>query len=282
MSDKLIDIKDNQQGRAFCSFTEENSLQRLNAETVASKEEAYILGYTLADGCAIYLPQYGQYGMAWSSIDLDLLEYINSIHGNKGSITKQKKYKPEHSQCYVLNITGKDVLMKYMALGIVPRKTYNPVFPIVHDSVAEYFFLGYFDGDGCVRKQDRTGTVPVLTVSFKAYSKPLLQDILERYKKLYGCIGSVHQYQDSENPTPALMYSTRPSLIFYEKMYKAPPFFLKRKKDVFDSYIEERGGWENLAKLCRNCGNRFIKYRHNQLRCEKCYSMLQSNLHGDL
>lgn len=171
--------------------------------------------------------------------------------------------------------------MKYMSLGIVPRKTYNPVFPIVHDSVAEYFFLGYFDGDGCITATNRVRETPSLCMSFKAYSKSLLQDILERYKKLYGCIGSVHQYPDNKNKTLVLLYSTRPSLIFYEKMYKDPPFFLERKKRTFDSFIEDRGGWNQLAKLCRNCGTRFIKYRHNQLRCEKCYTMIQSNLPGD-
>lgn len=253
-----------------------------NAENVTTKEEAYILGYTLADGCALYYPQYGRYGMQWSSIDLDLLEYINSSHGNKGKITKQKKYKEQHSQCYVLIISGKDILMKYMALGIVPRKTYNPVLPVVHDSVAQYFFLGYFDGDGCAGIKNRIKESPALTISFKAYSKSLLENILERYKQLYGCVGSVHQYIESENCTPVLIYSTRPSLIFYEKMYKDPPFFLERKKQVFDTFIQCRGGWEQLAKICRNCGDRFIKYRHNQLRCEKCYIVLQSKLQGDL
>lgn len=58
MSEKLIDIKDNQQGRAFCSFTEENSLQRLSMDLYEENflinneknKEALVLGCAIGDG----------------------------------------------------------------------------------------------------------------------------------------------------------------------------------------------------------------------------------------
>ena len=102
--------------------------------------------------------------------------------------------------------------------------------------------------------------------SIRNYSKVFLTDLQQLIKDRFNLIGSI----SISDETPRLLYSHRPALIMYEHFPKE--FLIKRKANKVEELVSLRGGWDQLKRKCKECGDRFIKYRHNQLYCSKCYN----------
>lgn len=232
---------------------------------VTSLYDYYLLGYSTADGCLLWYPERYQYGIKWSSIDRDIIERIRSRFDNDGNITLQKCYSENHSQVYVYTLNGKGIASDFMSYGILPRKTYDPLFPngmTKEQTLA--FVAGLIDGDGCWWFS-KTLATPVLNQSIRSYSSDFLRKVQDALKIHINIIGVVCKDESS----PRLLYASRAALILYENLPKE--FGCIRKNNVVEEFVKIRGGWDNIKKICKECGTRFIKYRHNQTRCENCY-----------
>jgi hypothetical protein len=130
------------------------------------------------------------------------------------------------------------------------------------------YLAGVIDGDGCWWYPETTKRSPSIHQSIRSFSRTYLERIQAMLKERANLIGGV--YDDGDDGSPRLVYSTRPALIIYEHLPR--PFCLPRKLQVVEDFVALRGGWDNIKRKCRSCGTRFIKYRHNQLYCTACHS----------
>lgn len=121
-------------------------------QNIDTKEKAYILGYTLADG---YISDKTlSYGCALS--DRCILDFISSEIGcvvREYHITNRKQRRFPSAKISIGNKTLiKDI--NKLSGGIKNDKT----FPRIKKELERYMLLGFFDGDGCItwgRRKDR-------------------------------------------------------------------------------------------------------------------------------
>lgn len=252
-----------------------------------TKFDYYVLGYTIADGCVEWYPnrtKRGFYEMSWTSIDIDVINRLHNYFGGNGSIYNKPKNKQNvvtrngnvisqikhQNQAYVYKVVSKELCVDFMSYGVLPRKTYDPQFPDltdVSDCNVWALIAGICDGDGCFWYNNPTPKKQAgLHQSIRSYSKVFLTKLQQLLKTRFNLIGSI----STSDATPRLLYAHRPSLIMYENFPKE--FLIKRKAAKVEEFIKLRGGWNQLKRKCRQCGDRFIKYRHNQLYCNKCYN----------
>jgi len=117
---------------------------------IDTKEKAYILGYTLADG---YIANNVlMYGCALE--DKEILLFIQKQIGGAvreyNVINKKLKRFPNAK----MNIANKQILLDINKFGNKENKT----FPRIQKDLERYMLLGFFDGDGCItwgRRKDR-------------------------------------------------------------------------------------------------------------------------------
>lgn len=127
---------------------------------VWSNKMAYILGFTIADGCVLYKGYSNTFNGHGYSLryhihtkDKEILEFIKSELAPNNSI---KEYVNTGNDGIVrrsanLIISSKILLDSLIKLNVSPNKTGNEKFP--KNMPKEFFpdFLrGYFDGDGCL------------------------------------------------------------------------------------------------------------------------------------
>lgn len=111
---------------------------------IDTKEKAYILGYTLADG---YIrPSVLDYGCALA--DREILDFIVSQMGGIVRISTVTNKKQKRYPNAKINIGNKKIVNDIIRAsgGIKEDKT----FPRIKQNLEPYMLLGFFDGDGCL------------------------------------------------------------------------------------------------------------------------------------
>lgn len=122
-----------------------------------SHNSAYILGYTMADGC-VYFPrgmnQCGALTYCLGMADLPVLEFINKELCNGlrpiEKIKRKRKTDNKIEEICQLRIHNPELISSIVNLGIIPRKTGFEKIP--RELPIEYypdFIRGFNDGDGC-------------------------------------------------------------------------------------------------------------------------------------
>lgn len=111
---------------------------------IDTKEKAYILGYTLADG---YISNSTiEYGCEIA--DKEILEFISSQLGAKIREDLVYNAKQRRFPRARINIGNKHLVedINKLSGGIKENKT----FPRIKKDLEHYMLLGFFDGDGCL------------------------------------------------------------------------------------------------------------------------------------
>lgn len=111
---------------------------------INTKEKAYILGYTLADG---YINNSTiEYGCQIS--DKEILEFISSQLGSK--IQEDLTYNPKQKRFPRARICigNKHLVQSINKLSTGTKE--NKTFPRIKKELEPYMLLGFFDGDGCL------------------------------------------------------------------------------------------------------------------------------------
>lgn len=138
---------------------------------IDTKEKAYIIGYTLADGYISKNEQSIEFGCAIN--DKEILDFICKYIGagkvrEDKTLIKETRHFPKARYC----IGNKDIFTDF--LKHCSSKDDKHV-PIVSKELRRYIVQGFFDGDGCItwgRRKDRnriwhkisfTGQLKVLT-----------------------------------------------------------------------------------------------------------------------
>jgi intein-encoded DNA endonuclease-like protein len=206
-------------------------------------EMAYVLGFFAADGNIITNNRGAQF---WTIEikDKELLENIKeTIESNHKISLRYKGDKGTHSIMYRLQIGSIKMCEDLRLLGFKERKTRSLIVPKVPDKYFSHFVRGYFDGDGniwtgLVHKDRKTNTRTIRAV-FTSCSKAFLQDIKNKLEKMDIKKGILSRGKGDYH---RLTYSVHGSLKLYDFMYNMvdTSLFLKRKKDVFEKFVEMR------------------------------------------
>lgn len=195
---------------------------------------AYILGFTIADGCIV-----NKYNLTYHIHikDITILEFIaEQLHtnssirlyeyvGNDGILRKSG----------TLSICSKAIIESLYVLNVHPSKTGNEIFPNIPEEYLVDFLRGYFDGDGCIvtSTQIQNGRV---------YGKYLFKIVcanLEfinqlRIKTLP--VGNIRLHQT--NLYAWQVQSKKDICNLYELMYhQKHTFSLERKRLIFEKII---------------------------------------------
>ena len=209
-------------------------------DKIDTEEKAYILGLLYADGNNNTDRNSVNLGLKES--DKEILDKItNLIQPTKplqyiDTYKSREKIGFENSQNqYRLVIANKHISERLVELGCGKAKTHNLTFPTeeqVPSCLIRHFVRGYFDGDGSVSngrtpQVDIVGTIdfllPLQNILFKelSFNKTVLN---QRHKNVDNNIRSLQ------------IGGNKQCIKFRDWLYEDATIFLKRKKEIFDSY----------------------------------------------
>lgn len=189
-------------------------------------ENAYIIGFILADGC-VGINDSGtkilQIGI--SRIDRYLLEHIQEkmeLHTKICDHTVTQK-SGKISPMSRIKVTSNKICTDLEKFGIIPRKTGQQKIQNIPNQYMNLFMLGYFDGNGCLNK----------TKGRNGY-KFSISSCLEfcNQVKDYFQVGNV--YTGHGNCYSYEVCKLDDILKIKDMLYIDPPFYLTRKKELFD------------------------------------------------
>ncbi len=200
---------------------------------------AYVLGFFAADGSLIETKR-GTYFFGFDSADRELIEFVKKALKAEHKISERKSDK---GVWYRLQIGSGEMFDDIVKIGLKPNKSKRMRVPKIPDFLFGDFVRGYFDGDGNVWRgiMNKKDLKPryVLQAMFTSASHDFLFNLHSLLKKLGVLGGSIRKIKDKE--CYRLQLSTNDALKLYKIMYNRPhPLYLKRKKGVFESYVNMR------------------------------------------
>lgn len=210
-------------------------------DKIDTEEKAYVLGLLYADGYNNINRNSVSLGLKES--DKEILDKITTlIQSTKPlqyvNISSQKKTDGfENSQNqYRLVIANKHISQKLVELGCGKAKTHNLTFPTeeqVPSHLIRHFVRGYFDGDGSVSN----GKAPKVDIVGTMCFLESLQDVL-LHELFFSKTRLNQRHKERNNNIRSLQIGGNKQCIkFREWLYEDATIFLKRKKDIFDSYL---------------------------------------------
>lgn len=202
-----------------------------------SYDMSYILGFLFADG-NITINQRGAHYFSFYSMDKDILCFVRKSMASTHKISKRNE---TSGNVFRLQIGNKEMVEDLCRLGLTKTKARRMKLPNVPQKHLNSFISGFFDGDGNVwvgkvHKERKTSTI-VIQTAFTSASVDFLKELHIKLKTLGVCRGFIYKIKDKE--CYRLILSVKDTLQLSKIMYnsKYHSFCLKRKKRVFDSYI---------------------------------------------
>jgi len=198
---------------------------------IDTDNKAYILGLIASDGSIK-----NKYTVRISLRDKHILEDINAL------LFPKNVYRVTQNKCdkmFVLNLCSKDIIKDLNNQGIYKNKTYNLKYNFsVPDKVYPSFVLGYFDGDGCIRKNLERSELSILG------TKDVITGIRNDVDRLAGVEGRI--YTD-KNQLYKLCYAGKnKSKKFVEWLYSGKSICLNRKRIIANELIATKTLKENI------------------------------------
>jgi len=201
-------------------------------DKIDTPNKAYVMGFIFADGNIHTKRNRYRLTIGLAIKDICILEFIKQeLQGNFPIVKKTSK---GHHSCQ-LTIDSKHMIQQLVRLGMKPRKTYLTALPRIPHKLRKYFFLGVFDGDGCISILTRQRGKYVCVdhkMTITAKHKKTLQNLLQ-YCGLskYGKIIKTQQYH--------VWYVCNKKTIIeiYHRIYDNKCWCLSRKHDKFKELL---------------------------------------------
>lgn len=187
-----------------------------------SEDLAYIIGFTMADGCIS--ENRLSYGV--NIKDIAILEFIKNKLAPEHSIFIRDEYRNTTlCRCARLRIGSIKLCNMLSNYNIIPQKTGKEKLPDIPIEYRKDFIRGLFDGDGCVNISNKTTTQ--LTFQICSSNRNFLSEI----KSISFDYGYIHR----KGPNCWAWYIYKQSDIanIYKYMYDSNGFCLLRKKEKF-------------------------------------------------
>lgn len=209
-------------------------------ENIDTEHKAYWIGFLLADGCILERQRESNVvKFELNNKDRYIVEeFAKDIETSLNVL--DYKYDKKHN-CNIQIHSNKMVndLGKY---GIVPRKTFKICdLPNINNNLMNHFVRGYFDGDGCAYLyKPKDQYIHRLRITFCGTEAFLLnlKNLLEQNGINNGSMIDMNKY--GSNVFNLRFISNAGIIKLYNYMYKDSTIFLNRKREKFETFIDER------------------------------------------
>ena len=204
-----------------------------------TSDMAYILGFLYADG-NVTKTKRGTHFIAIYSADREILVKMRKAFGSNHLLSARRS----STGCvYRIQVGSKEWFDDVATLGLFPNKVKRMVLPNIPAIFFADFVRGYFDGDGNVwtgiNNKHRTMPPLVIMTAFTSGSHDFLKALHQALLGVGLCGGSLYRIKGKN--CSRLLLSVRDSLKLYRIMYNGRhKLYLKRKKAVFDRFVEMR------------------------------------------
>lgn len=151
------------------TYSENNRRYKRNSEyfdNINTPNKAYILGLIYADGNNYIRGSKHCFTLSLEERDKELLEQVRNELEYDGPLrfNELSKKNPKHKNQYILSIVDEHLCNQLKKIGVVERKSLKLTFPtFLRPDLIRHFVRGYFDGDGCVSRNERTGKWTTVT-----------------------------------------------------------------------------------------------------------------------
>lgn len=210
-------------------------------EKIDTEEKAYWLGFIMADGCITRNDKnkpYNRLDINLKIEDISHLEKFNySIQSNQPIKIKKVNSKGHISTTCSLRLNSKKICEDLITKDVVPNKTGKETIPDIPKELIKHFIRGFFDGDGCIYKQDKYLNCSMCSSSKKIIHQ--LKDILESLNiKPY-----INEYKNYSIPFFIIGTKKQSSVkIFLDYIYKDSNIYLERKYHLYLSHFAPLDG----------------------------------------
>lgn len=204
---------------------------------------AYMLGFIASDGCV----DDKHLIIGLKSTDVEILEKFKKELQFTGNLHTRTIYSKQTNKTYnssCLYVSSKYMVERLNQLGIVRNKSMKlERFDFIPQEYELDFIRGYFDGDGSVgaqlpkSKRAQTETIQI-RVRICSGSYKILEYIRDTLMK-YG-FNTKTIVKRGNKTLFEICYSTKESLLFFEKVYNSESLYLQRKYDKFSELIQQR------------------------------------------
>lgn len=215
-------------------------------DEINTQEKAYILGLLYADG--YNNTDRNSINLTLKESDKEILLKITDLVQptkplqfiDTRFLKKTEGFENSENQ-WRLVIANKHISQRLVELGCGKAKTHNLTFPTeeqVPSHLIRHFVRGYFDGDGSVN----SGKAPKVDIIGTMCFLESLQDVL-LHELFFSKTRLNQRHKERNNNIRSLQIGGNKQCIkFRDWLYEDATIFLKRKKDIFDSYLPfERG-----------------------------------------
>jgi hypothetical protein len=189
-----------------------------------SSNMAYVLGFTMADGC-VYSNEY-RFGYGVASKDRCILEYIGGQFNYSNIIDTVEYRKGVPHNTSRLRISSKHMIKSLERYNIIQRKTGKERLPEIPDEYKFDYLRGLFDGDGCVYIV--TPSCHQVRFDISSASQEFLLDIQTKIGMNFGTV-----YKKQANCYNWSIYKQSDIDVIKHYMYQNDDFCLLRKKEKF-------------------------------------------------
>lgn len=214
-------------------------------ETIDGEMKAYWLGMLLADGSVIKKSENSfVIKLELKNEDRYILEkFAKDIETD----LKVKDYKYEYKNRStkhnaIIQVHSKKMAQDLSKYGIVPQKTYKQnKLPNIPKEYMNHFIRGYFDGDGgisLIKPKDQH--LHRANIMFCA-DETLANEIKELLFNEVEIMSSIINMNKYGNDIYNVRFGKNEYIYkFYDYIYNNATFYMKRKKEKFEKFIQER------------------------------------------
>lgn len=245
-------------------------------KVIDTQQKAYFLGLLYADGCLSQIKTKTNYVKQQVQISLTDEELVRSLHEKFPFFNLQifdfGKYKSTWSTQYALRKANKSLFQDLQSWGLSPQKSRSNLdklsLPELQGPFISHFIRGVFDGDGSIsipKKRPNLRRVEICCASklFLTHIKQVLEQ---------NNISCPILRKKNNNKTPLFVLewvNSRDIIALREYLYYEATIYLKRKKELFDSFKKIDKKEQN--PLCIYCGGATRKRGSRTMKHRKMF-----------